>query len=188
MLALAGVGRDAEPSLACRLQGSSPAVDELAAKESGGEEAQGAAVQAGAGPPAGPPGEGPPEGPQVGRNIAHYRPYFSVYVPRTAARAIRPRGASDEGQRPRNCASLPSDGLLGARAPSCLESLAGCLGQAPPRSAWCTISKLCVAAQRSCSVRTPLQPWKFSSKSMPALPECAWQAFMVGPDPRALQP
>ena len=120
LLALTGVSRDTEPSLACALQGSSPAVDELAAKESGGDEAQGAAVLAGASPPAGPPGDGPPEGAQVGRNIAHYRPYFSVYVPRTAARAIRPRGASDEGQRPRYCASLPSDGLLGAHALPCL--------------------------------------------------------------------
>lgn len=123
---------DAELLVACALQGSSPAVDELAAKESGGDEAQGAVVQAGTGPPAGPPGEGPPEGAQVGRNIAHYRPYFSVYVPRTAARAIRPRGASDEAQRPRNCASLPSDGLLGAHALLCLKSLAGELSQISP--------------------------------------------------------
>ena len=165
MLAIAGVSHDAEPSLACRLQGSSPAVDELATKESGGDEAQGAAVLAGASPPAGPPGEGPPEGPQVGRNIAHYRPYFSVYVPRTAARAIRPRGASDEGQRPRYCASLPSDGLLGARALLCLESHAGYLGRAPLRLASATTgAALCIGSYRQsvrccivtgCAVRTP---------------------------------
>ncbi|KAK9828122.1 hypothetical protein WJX81_007423 [Elliptochloris bilobata] len=95
-------------------QGSSPAIDDLAAKEADGDEAAGAALLAES-PLEGSPEGGPQEGPQIGRNIAQYRPYYSVYVPRTAARAIRPRSTSAERMSMRHCSSLPSEGWLGAQ-------------------------------------------------------------------------
>ncbi len=47
----------------------------------------------------------------MGHNIAQLRPYYSVYVPRTPARAIRLRRPAREEVR--HCSSLPTEGLMG---------------------------------------------------------------------------
>ena len=95
------------------MQGSSPAIDEDEDDAKGGEEDD---TDSGAPPPSadGASVSGPDEAAPARRNITQYRPYYSVFVPRTAARSIRarPRAAREPV---RHCASLPSgDALLGA--------------------------------------------------------------------------